>query len=235
MPAVLIDFEGNTDSIESKCNYIPGINREALAELKARNLRGEYCPDGKIDVIRLKCKDRFGVAGHIEDFTGIDAFNETLNYLLDYKHEYKSSIVDSWTAFDYWAMAWIMKNFPVKRVHPEIPDKPDYRKLLLLHNDLFYALIDAQFHTFITCHTYLEDKDEIIRPRLSGQARTSISGIFKQVGVLTALGGKRELRFQPYGRYHAKDCSEGGTMGIKIENPTLRKIYDLRYNTGAKI
>lgn len=224
LPALMIDWEGNTDSIESSCSYIEGTNQVALANLKSLASNGEYSKD-KLNVIRMKCTDRRGV----QDFGGVLAFQDTLNYLLDQPNPFKAVFADSWTAFDYWGMNWVMKTFPCKRTNNDVPEYPDFRKLLMLHNDLFYALVDAPFHVFVTCQTYLEDKDHIIRPRLTGQARTSLSGIFKQVGVLTAIGGNRELRFQPYGNYMAKDCSENGTMGAVIKSPTLRKIYDLRY------
>ncbi len=227
MPAVMLDFEGNTDSIESKCNYIPGLNQEGLTNLK--QVAGQQ--NEKIDVLRLKCTDRFGVKGHVEDFSGVLAFQDVINYLLDQPHPYKSVFVDSWSAFDYWLMGWVMKEFPIKRVHPEVPDKPDYRKTLLLNNDLFRALVDAPFHVIITCQTYVSEKDPMIKPRIQGQSRTDVSGIFKQTGIMTVKpGGRtRELRFDNYGVYSAKDCTEGGLMGDVIQDPTLRKVYDLRY------
>jgi hypothetical protein len=125
-----------------------------------------------------------------------------------------------------------MWKFPIKRDNIDVPAYGDYRKLLLNHTDMILLLLDIPQHVIVTCQTYLEDKDDIIRPRITGQARTALTGMFKQCAVMTALGGKRVLRFQPYGNYFAKDCSEGGAFGEKIENPTLEKIYNLRYNNG---
>ena len=217
MPAVCLDFEGNTDSIESKCNYLPGKNDEAVKAL------GNPV-EGKLDVCRLMCRD----FGGVKDYSGIDAFNKAINWLFSQDHPYNTVFVDSYSAFDFWLMQWVMKNFPCKRQNNDIPEYPDFRKIQMIHNEALYALLDAPFHVILTCQTYLEDKDEIIRPRLTGQARTALPGIFKQCAVMTALGGKRELHFQPYGRYFAKDCSEGGKFGAKIINPTLKQIYELR-------
>lgn len=232
MPALMIDFEGNTDSIESRCNYL-GTNEEGIDKLNSL----EAGSKNKIDVLRCRCVDRTFLGGEL-DTTGLEAYKQALGYLFKGNQAgYESIIIDSQTAYDYWAMNWIMKKYPLKsgRTNENIPEYPDFRKLLMMHCDTFYLLEDLPIHVFVTAQCQAETtKDGTVTghwPRLTGQARQAVGGILKQVCYLRVnkTSNKRVLHFQPYGDYDAKDCSEGGKFGDKLEEPTLRKIYDIRY------
>jgi hypothetical protein len=220
-PAILLDFEGNTDSIESKCHYLTKLDDE---------------PDPtKLNVYRLVSGvtklPSFTKKGELRNprIDAMQTYEEALNYLLSAKHPYKTIMLDSLTEQDYWALNWIIERFPIKRVHDDVPDKPDYRKLLTLQTDIFIVLRDCPYHVFVTCHTQTDEKTGKITPKLNGQLRTVLPGLFKQTALLRVANEKRILHFQPYGNYECKDCTEGGLMGDKVTEPTLSKLYNLRY------
>lgn len=227
-PILFADWEGNTDSIESKCRYL-GTNKEGIAQLGNPE-------EGKIDVVRFKCTDRSFLGGG-KDLSGIDSFQKIIEYLANEDHPYKTFMIDSLSAFDHWSMNWIMQKFPLKsgRANPDIPEYPDFRKNLMLFTDTFYLLVDLPINVIVTCQTYSDfDKQGQlvgIMPRLTGQARTAVAGIMKQVGLVRASSsGTRTLHFQPFGNYIApKDCSEGGKFGDNITNPTYAKIWERRF------
>lgn len=210
-PVIFFDCEGNTDSIWSKCNYVddfgPGKEEVSL----------EACKSGKLNCIRIK---------------EYPTFERWLNYLETQTHSFKTLVVDSFSELDEWSLRYIVKTLPVKRFDKEVPEFPDYKKHLIGMKNAFYRMRNLDMNVIATCHAHLEDKDGVIRPHLTGQARQALPGIFKQVCLMTTRGKDRVLYFQPYGQYLAKDCSEGGVMGERVAEPTFRKLYDL-YNTNG--
>lgn len=205
MPSFMFDIEGNTDSIESKCHYI-----DSVKEIKDAH-------DTKITCLRLY---------------SLEEFFEAKDYVRKHEAElpYQSYITDSMTAIDWLSMRDAVESRPeIKRFDKDMVTEPDWGKHLVTMSNIFYHLLALKAHVVVTCHTFTGDKDGIIKPALNGQIRQKGPGLFKQVGVMSTLNTTRRIHFQPYGSFHAKDCSEGGLLGEKIDNPTFRKIYDLRY------
>jgi len=212
LPAFMIDFEGNTDSIESKCHYLENFD--------------DPLDINKLNVYRIKPREGVSRTSRI---TGVEKYEKVLNFLID-RRPCESVFIDSLSEIDHWNIKYLVKSRPqIKRQHPDVPDFPDYRANYEMTLDYLHVLRDTDMHIFASCHTYLDDEDKVIRPRITGQLRTAVPGIFKQVGIMTVSNKTRVLRFQPYGAYHAKDCTEGGLMGDKIEDPTMRKLYNLRF------
>lgn len=202
MPAILWDFEGNTDSIESKCRYLDSWD----------DLGNPI--EGKIDVLRLRT---------------IKEFEQSINYMGKESCPYVSGIYDSMSEIDWLSLRQATKRTDVKRTDPDVPSQQDFGKHYVVMGNAFYNLRDLDKHIFCTCHLYFDDKDDMIRPKLNGQIRQMAPGIFKQTGCLVVQNDRRILYYQPYGRYFAKDITEDGKMGKKVEEPTMQKLYDLRY------
>lgn len=239
MPALLIDFEGNTDCIESKCNYL-GTNEEGF-----KNLTSNPISLDKINVISCRCRYKTLLKADNEiDFAGIEVFEKVLNWLYTENNLFVINEgtlgIDSLSAVDYWVGQWILKKFPLKngRFNPEVMEIPDFRKMLEMHLKFISVITDLPIHLIVTAQTYYQTNQQThviegIYPRLTGQAREAVPGALKAQGYLRRSNGERVMHFEDFGKAKGKDNSEGNILhkaapsGLK--NPTMRKIYDLRY------
>lgn len=207
MPAFYIDTDGNTDSIESKCHFIDDI--KAIGEAH----------DTKLTCYRVK---------------DLKAFIEVKDVIRKKEKElpYLSYIADSISTVDWWSLRSAVEDRPeIKRFDKDIVTDPDYGKHLVIMKNIFYHFFNLDAHVIFPAHLFTGDKDDIIKPKLNGQIRTDGPGLFKQVGFMSTLNKKRRIHFDNYGNYMTKDSSEGGLLGDRIEDPTFRKIYDLRYRS----
>lgn len=222
MPALMLDLEGNTDSIESKCNYL-----NEVSEL------GNPQP-GKIDVLRVQGTPKISKGKIVEDTSEIFIrLEDACKYLAEEFSDsvpYKTVIIDSLSDVDKYVTKYVLDTFSIKRFNPRLPELKDYQMVNTVMMDIINVLKLLDYHLIVTCKPYFEGEDQSeIRPKLTGQLRTEIPGALKYSCPLVSRNGKRVLYFQPFGKYSAKDCSENSPFGEKLEEPTLSKVYNLRY------
>jgi hypothetical protein len=210
MPALMIDFEGNLDSIESKCEYVEFNGKELPTPI-----------EGKITCIRVETYEDFDVL-----------YNVVLKYDAAGEFPYKTLFIDSLSALDFGCIESIVSTINHRRVVKGVPSLEDFKVNNRWLTKVFWNLSKVDAHIFATCHVYDgDDNDPTFRPKLTGGLRQAISGIFKQTLYMSQRNGTRILRFQPRGNQFAKDCSENSKFGEEMSNPTMTKLFDTRYRS----
>lgn len=199
-PVLLLDMEGNTASIKSKCIEITKDQLNSPIE-------------GKINCLRIKSPEEM---------------HEVKDKLLDMgdKLPWRTIGLDSLTEMDYKSLQGVVKEQNIKRAFPGVPGMPDYGVNLIRIKNLVYAFRNMPCHVIATCHSYYDEQRELITPSLNGQLRQAVPGIFLLTGVITLRNEKRVLDFESFGKYYAKSCTESQILKNRIQNPTMQIIYE---------
>jgi len=212
---LLLDIEGNTDSIESKCEYIT-----ADSILKP--------VPGKINVLRItNFKQYFAVVNMLSDKSQDDNF------------PYKGGAVltDSLSELDELSLLnaiSVSGIAPSKRNFEGVAMQPEYGISRIAMKNVIRNMGTWPCHLFYTSFSYKDEGEDSptlnhLMPQLYGKLKNDIPGALKQTGHLSLLNDRRVLRCYPKGKTFGKDCSEGGKLSVDIVDPTLKKVYDLRY------
>jgi hypothetical protein len=210
-PVLLLDVDRSTMSIDSKCREI------SIAEL------GKPEPD-KIDVLRVDSWN---------DFQAVYDFLFSVKSK-DARAAYNTVAIDTLTEVHYVCLQFVAGMDKSPRLDPSMPEIQDYGKASTIMKKLLRAFRDIEGVNMIyTFQPRLlqgnQDSIAQIKPHLIGQLADEAPALIPIIGYMQVTGqeNKREMLFQPTTRIMAKDRTEGGKLGSKIENPTMTKVLDL--------
>lgn len=211
---LLLDFEGGTLSIKSKCRK---VEIEKLIEGKVKPQKD------KIDVIRIR---EWG------------EFEQILDFLYEAGHPYRSVAIDSLTELNTANVRDVVEvaASASSKHDPELPEMQDYLRSAVQMRRIVRAFRDLPMNTIITCLADTRENPRTRRkqlvPSLTGKLVFEVPAIFDIVGYLGIVEeegepDRRELFVQPTEDMEAKDRSEGGALGESVPNPTLPLLFDL--------
>lgn len=210
MPALMLDVDRSTQSIESR------IREVSLDEI------GNPV-EGKIDTVRVKNWLEFQKA---YDFLfSVKAKNAMASY--------KTLIVDTLSEVHYLCLSHVAEQDTSLRLSPEMPEIQDYGKASVMMKKMLRAFRDIEgLHCFYTCQPKMltDSVSNItqVKPQFVGQLADEAVAIIPIIGYIKINNQlKREMQFQPTTKILAKDRSEGGKLGQSMVDPTVKKLFDM--------
>jgi len=203
-PALILDFEGGLDAIRSKVTPLESLSTAVEPRIYSWRVRAWTDFDTVHQALLKKSPFRL---------VCIDSLSEA-NYLLNQT-----------------ILSKAVGNNP--RHDPDVLEQMDYQRSAVWMRRLVRAYRDLDCHIVMTA--LAQDVQDPIsrqfeyRPALTGKLSVEVPAMFSTVGYLGLVGDEGERHFftQPFGRFLAKDRSEGGRLGGDLPNPTLPKILDL--------
>lgn len=208
-PALMLDLEAGTLSIRSKIRVL------------------EYDQLGKPE------------KGYLDTYR-VRGWNDMVRVYDDLwagKLPYKTLVVDSLSEINQMNLIHVATKGAQQRPSLKQTVVPEIRDYLISNTtmtELLRGLRDLEsLHVICTALQEAEKTEEDaviqIQPLLSGKLSRRALALFDIVGHMSvdSVSKKRVLVCQPTARVIAKDRTEGGKLGGKVENPTVSKILDL--------
>jgi len=209
LPALMLDLEAGTMSIRSKCAYVDFTNIAKPTQ-------------DKLNVLRV---------------ARWDDLVKVYDLLWDGSLAYKTVLIDSLSEINQMNLTHVATKGSMQRPSLKNPAVPEIRDYLISNTTMMEFLRGLRdlsgVHVIATALQEAEKTEEDmviqIQPLLSGKLSRRVMGIFDIVGYMSidAATRKRVLSCQPTAKIIAKDRTEGGKLGAKIENPTFAKVLEL--------
>jgi hypothetical protein len=202
-PALILDFEGGIDAIRSKVTPLESLEDDVESRIYSWRVKG---------------------------WTDFDLVHQSLLRV----NPFKLVCIDSLSEANYLLAQTILQKVRATdpRHDPDILEQMDYQRLAVWMRRLIRAYRDLDCHVVMTA--LAQDMQDPItrqfeyRPALTGKLSIEAPAMFSVVGYLgVGEKGERHLLTQPFGRFLAKDRSEGGRLKGDLVDPTLPKILDL--------
>lgn len=199
-PCLLLDLEGGSMSINSKC---VAVDFQSL----------EKVTPNKINRLRIKTWKE------LED---------AIDYLYSAKNVYKTVMLDSLTETNYINLSTVTKAAG-RQDAAQIQDYGKSAAQMRKTVREFRNFDDINVFISCLANEDKDERTGIlkVKPSLTGKLVGEIPALVDIVGFLHIDKDEvtRVMSFQPSGRYVAKDRTEGGALGDEIDDCSIPEIY----------